>query len=155
MIKKENGEDTLKEYNYHNPHIKSGILILLATLVVTIRGYMGYGIPTSWNKTVLQTILLYTFMGIGKALGGILIDTIGMRKTAIISVVVALPFLLFGDKIMIISLIGVMLFSMTMAVTLELLVSVLKRRPGLAFGYTTIGLFLGTVPIFFVRFITP
>lgn len=52
---------------------------------------------------------------------------------------------------MIISLIGVMFFSMTMAVTLGILVSVLQKTPGLAFGFTTIGLFLGTAPIFFFK----
>ena len=31
-------------------------------------------------------------------------------------------------------------------------VSVLKKAPGVAFGLTTIGLFLGTVPVFFVKF---
>lgn len=51
---------------------------------------------------------------------------------------------------MVVSLIGVALFSMTMSITLAILVSVLKNTPGLAFGFTTIGLFLGTVPIFFV-----
>ena len=72
----------------------------------------------------------------------------------IISILASLPFLCFGDQIMIISLFGIMLFSMTMAVTLALLVSTLKKAPGLAFGLTTIGLFLGTVPIFFYRFTT-
>ena len=62
-----------------------------------------------------------------------------------------LPFLLFGDNIMFISLFGILLFSMTMSITLGLLVSVLKQTPGLAFGLTTIGLFLGTLPIFFFR----
>ena len=52
---------------------------------------------------------------------------------------------------MIVSLIGVMFFSMTMAITLGILVSVLPRTPGLAFGFTTIGLFLGTAPIFFFK----
>ena len=52
---------------------------------------------------------------------------------------------------MIVSLIGVMFFSMTMSITLGILVSVLKKTPGLAFGITTIGLFLGTAPIFFVK----
>lgn len=55
---------------------------------------------------------------------------------------------------MFISLFGIMLFSMTMAVTLGILVSTLKKTPGLAFGLTTIGLFLGTIPIFFIRFTT-
>ena len=55
---------------------------------------------------------------------------------------------------MIISLFGILLFSMTMAITLGLLVSTLKKAPGLAFGLTTIGLFLGTAPIFFIKFTT-
>jgi hypothetical protein len=50
-----------------------------------------------------------------------------------------------------ISLIGVMFFSMTMAITLGIVVSVLKEHPGFAFGFTTIGLFLGTAPIFFFK----
>ena len=143
-----------KKYDYHNPNISSGTLIILAVIVVIVRGYMGYGIPTSWNKTIIQTILLYVSMGLGKALGGILSDTIGIRKTAIISTLGSLPFLLFGDKIMIISLIGVLMFSMTMSITLALLVSVLKKSPGLAFGLTTIGLFIGTAPIFFFKLTT-
>lgn len=140
-----------KNFNYINKKINPLIIILLAIFVVIVRGYMGYGIPTSWNKTVFQTILLYFAMGTGKALGGILSDWIGIRKTAIISILLALPFLLFGDDLMLISLIGVLMFSMTMSITLAILVSVLKNKPGLAFGLTTIGLFLGTVPIFFIK----
>ena len=139
------------QFNYNNSNINSGLIVLLAVIVVIVRGYMGYGIPTAWNKTISQTVLLYVSMGIGKALGGILSDTIGIRKTALISTLGALPFLLFGDNIMIISLIGVLMFSMTMSITLALLVSILKKAPGLAFGLTTIGLFIGTVPIFFFK----
>ena len=43
------------------------------------------------------------------------------------------------------------MFSMTMSITLAILVSVLKDSPGLASGITTIGLFLGTAPIFFIK----
>ena len=91
-------------------------------------------------------------MGLGKALGGILSDAYSVRKIGFISIIASLPFLVFGDNNMYISLIGIMLFSMTMAVTLGLIVSVLKKFPGLAFGYTTIGLFLGTMPVFFFKF---
>ena len=140
-----------KKFNYANKNINPVLIILLTTFVVAIRGFTGYGIPTSWNKTIIQTIILFVFMGIGKALGGVLIDTIGMRKTALWSVLLAIPFLIIGDKLMVVSLIGVMFFSMTMAVTLGLLVDVLKTAPGLAFGYTTIGLFVGSLPTFFVK----
>ena len=139
------------QFNYHSLKIRPSLLIILTILIVVVRGYMGYGIPTTWKKTVFQTIILYVSMGIGKALGGILADNIGFKKTAIYSSLLALPFLLFGNNLMLVSLIGVMLFSMTMAISLGLLVSVLKRTPGLAFGLTTIGLFLGTLPIIFVK----
>lgn len=149
-----NEKSTCKEFNYNSLKVPGGLVVILSVLIVIVRGYMGYGIPTSWNKTIFQTIMLYVSMGVGKALGGILADYFGVRKVALISSLLALPFLLFGDNVMMISLIGVLLFSMTMSITLALLVSVLKNTPGLAFGLTTIGLFLGTVPIFFFKFET-
>ena len=144
-------KDELNKFNYVNDNINPGLVIFIAVFVVVIRGYMGYGIPTTWNKTTLQLILFFITMGIGKALGGILSDKFGIRKVAILSTLIAIPFLCFGDNIMLISLIGIMFFSMTMAITLGILVSVLKKTPGLAFGLTTIGLFLGTAPIFFIK----
>lgn len=147
----ESKEDSCEKFNYNNPKINVHYVILLALFVVIVRGYMGYGLPTSWNKTLIQNIIFYCFMGFGKALGGILSDKIGVKKVAFISTLGALPLLLLGDKIMIISLMGVLFFSMTMSITLALLVSCLKNTPGLAFGLTTIGLFLGTVPIFIFR----
>ena len=150
-----NPKNNCTQFNYHSRKIKPGLIIFLAVFIVIIRGYMGYGIPTSWNKTMIQTILLFCMMGIGKAMGGILSDAFGMKKVAILSMLLSIPFLLFGDNIMIISLIGVFFFSMTMSITLGILVSVLKEKPGLAFGLTTIGLFLGTAPIFFIKVINP
>lgn len=137
-------------YEFVNEKINPFNIILIATFIVIIRGYMGYGIPTNWNKTTLETVLLFFTMGIGKCLGGILSDAYGIRKVGIISTLLAIPFLSFGDDIMVISLVGVMMFSMTMAITLGMLVSVLNENKGLAFGFTTIGLFLGTMPIFFI-----
>ena len=144
-------DSNTNKFDYVKESLNSNIVILVAVLVVIIRGYMGYGIPTSWNKTVFQTVLLFCTMGVGKALGGILSDLFGIRKVAVISCLAAIPFLCFGDNNMFVSLIGVMFFSMTMAITLGILVSKLKKKPGLAFGLTTIGLFLGTAPIFFIK----
>ena len=148
-IEKSSKDDkSLSKYNYSNKNLNAKVIILLATLVVIVRSFMGYGIPTGWNKSLIQSILLFCFMGTGKALGGILIDHIGIRKTVIVSTLCSLPFLIFGEKLMIVSLIGIMLFSMTMAITLALIVSELKKYPGVAFGFTTLGLFLGSIPFF-------
>lgn len=144
-------ETVLTGFNYSDSDKATWFVIVAATLIVAVRGFIGYGIPTSWNKTVVQTIALYVAMGVGKGMGGILIDTIGMKKTALLSILLSIPFLVFGDNLMAVSLIGVFLFSMTMPVTLGILVSVLNDMPGLAFGFTTLGLFLGTVPIFFFK----
>lgn len=144
-------ESNLAAYDLTDPNRSNRTVLVLAVLVVVVRAYMGYGIPTTWNKTQVQTVLLYCAMGVGKALGGVLIDRIGVRKTALISTIGALPFLLAGNNLMMISLFGIMLFSMTMAITLGLLVSRLKEAPGVAFGLTTIGLFLGTLPVFVFR----
>ena len=141
-------------FRYAKPEIPAGIIIAMAVAIVAVRGFMGYGIPTSWNKSVIQTVMLFSFMGIGKALGGILADRLGFRKTALLSTLLAAPFLMAGDNHMTISLIGVMLFSMTMAITLGILVSVMPATPGLAFGWTTIGLFMGSAPVFFFKFTT-
>ena len=141
----------LESYHFSNKKINSKTIITLAVFVVIVRAYMGYGIPTTWNKTLIQTILLYCSMGIGKAMGGILIDSIGIKKTALLSTIGSLPFLVFGNNIMTISLIGIMMFSMTMAITLGVIVSELKKYPGVAFGFTTLGLFLGSLPVFVFR----
>lgn len=146
----ESKAESLK-FDYHNKKIPLGLIVLGAFFVVIIRGYIGYGIPTSWNKTIIQTVILYVTMGLGKALGGILSDLFGIRKIAVVSCLLSIPFLCLGNNLMIVSLIGVMMFSMTMSITLAILASVLKTKPGLAFGITTIGLFIGTAPIFFIK----
>ena len=143
--------DNYKKYSYHNNKLPLNVIIFLAIIVIIIRGYMGYGIPTSWNKSTLQAILLYSFMGLGKAVGGILADNFGVKKIALLSASISLPFLLLGNNYMILSLIGIMFFSMNMSITLYLIISALKNTPGLAFGLTTIGLFLGTLPVFFIQ----
>ena len=59
----------LNKYNYSNKKINRNIVIILATTVVIVRAYMGYAIPTSWNKTIIQSILIYFTMGTFKAIG--------------------------------------------------------------------------------------
>lgn len=145
-----NYKEAKTKFDYANPKLSPHLIVALAVLVVVVRGYMGYGIPTSWNKTTIQTVILFCTMGLGKCLGGLLSDAYGIKKIGTISTLLAIPFLCFGNDLMIVSLLGVMMFSMTMSITLALLVSIYKDRPGLAFGFTTIGLFLGTAPIFFI-----
>lgn len=130
-------------------------VILLSALAVCARSYVGYAIPTGWIETDLQTVALFCCMGLGKAAGGFLSDRFGAKRTAVSTLLLSLPFLLCGGTRMGVSLIGIALFSMTMPVTLSALVSVMPDAPGLCFGITTVGLFAGSLPAFFVRPSTP
>lgn len=150
-LKDPDGSDNLRLYRFDNPKLGTAMVIGLALFAVAVRAFMGYGIPTLWNKTMLQTVVLFFFMGAGKLLGGVLTDAVGVRKTTVISTLGAVPFLLLGADMMYVSVIGVAIFNMTMAVTLAILVSRMPNRPGVAFGITTIGLFMGTLPMFFFR----
>jgi hypothetical protein len=140
-----------KSINIHNNKLPLGIFLVFVMFAVACRSYTSYAIPIAWKKTEFQAILLFSFMGIGKMMGGVFADNIGYRKTSILSLLVSLPFLAFGNSIMILSLLGVMLYSMTMPITVGLLVSKFKNAHCFAFGITTIALFLGIAPAFFVQ----
>lgn len=126
-------------------------LLILAFSVIAIRSYIGYAIPTEWNKTKIQAILLFFTMGAGKALGALMCDKVGYYRTALVSSVLSLPFLLFGNSNMILSLIGIGLFSMTMPVTIAILISLFPNQQCFSFGISTVALFVGTLPAFFLR----
>lgn len=153
MLKKDNPKesDECKGFNYVIKGRNVVIVALAAFFIVAVRSYIGYGIPMEWKTTMVQSVILYCFMGVGKALGGIMSDKIGIRKTAFICIIGALPFLILGNKMMIISLIGITFFSMTTAVTLGMVISVMKMAPGAAFGVTTIALFAGATISWFVK----
>lgn len=130
------------------------VVLFVAFVVVMLRSYMGFVVPISWKETFFHTIVLSLGLGIGKALGGYLCDVIGYRKVGFISTIACVPFIALGNKYMFLSLVGLLLFSMTMSVTYAMALSVIKRNPGVAFGVTTIGLFAGALPLFFFRFST-
>ena len=137
------------------PFLSAALLLLAVTMVGTVNAltsnYLYYLI------TAVITIIYTTIFLRGKLYLRIIIPiavsniSIAYLTVSVMSASGALPFLLCGSELMTVSLIGVTFFSMTMAVTLALIVSVMKKYPGVAFGFTTVGLFLGTVPVFFVR----
>lgn len=137
--------DECKGFDYVKAGKSAAAVVTGVFVIVAVRSYIGYGIPMTWKTTLTQSVLLFVFMGTGKALGGFLSDRIGIRKTAFISIIGALPFLILGNRLMIVSLIGIMFFSMTMSVTLGMVISVMRIAPGTAFGVTTAALFAGAV----------
>lgn len=149
---REDGENSpLCGFSYDDPSLPLSAFLLLCTATVAVRAYAAYSVPTEWLTETWEIALQFVVMGLGKALGGVAADRIGARKTSAYSLLLSIPLLCLGNCFMIVSLIGIFLYSMTMTVSLALLVSRLDRNPGAAFGITTIGLFLGVAPAFFFR----
>lgn len=135
-----------------NKKYSFAVILLIAIIVVMVRSYMGFVIPINWKSEFYHSILLFTFLGIGKAIGGLLCDKFGYKFVVTISTLLCVPFIIIGKDFMFASLFGMLLFSMTMSVTYAMALSIIKNNPGVAFGVTTIGLFLGAVPVFFIKF---
>ena len=52
----EKEDNPCKYFNYQNKKVKPYVIIILMVMIVIVRGYIGYGIPTSWNKTLMETM---------------------------------------------------------------------------------------------------
>lgn len=140
----------LAKVNICRENIPVAVILLSAFFVTAIRGFIGYAIPTSWCETVPDFFLLFFLMGTGKALGGILADRFGAGIVGVSSTLLCIPMIVLGRNVTVVSVIGVMLFSMTMAITFGMTLNALENNPGIAFGITTIGLYVGSmVPEFY------
>ena len=85
----------------------------------------------------------------GNVLGGLLADRWGWWKTAVCGLLLAIPLLApWGDGTWAI-VAGMVLLQTTMPVTLLAMDRVLDGEPGFVFGLAALGVFLGSVPIYF------
>lgn len=152
ITRKELENRNIPKFDIVKKNINVSYIIIIAFVVVMVRSFLGYAIPISWKKEIWHSILLFFVMGFGKALGGILSDKFGAKVVGVSSTLLCIPFLIIGDSNMVVSVIGVFMFSMTMSITFGMLLSVMDEYIGVAFGITTIGLYLGVVPTFLFSF---
>lgn len=139
-----------KEFRCTQPHQNlpvSGIAVLMLCcfLVVILRSWVGLAVSYPWK--VQYAGLAVIAVALGKFSGGFLAARFGVLKTASATVLLAAICYLFGD-IPAVGLAAVLLFNMSMPLTLYLLARNLPRQPGLAFGLLTFGLFLGFLPVY-------
>ncbi|MBC5735743.1 hypothetical protein [Lawsonibacter faecis] len=119
-------------------------LICLA-LVVVLRSYLGLAAQFPWKAG--YAVPLVAALVLGKALGGLLADRFGLRRTAAVSLGTAALLFLLAD-VPAAGIAGVFLFNMTMPLTLWGAAGLLPGAKGFAFGLLTFGLFLGFLPVF-------
>lgn len=119
---------------------------VLVFLVVIIRSYYGFAARFSWNSTLLTGLIFTLCVVAGKAAGGFLADRLGVFWATVISLAGAGILALFANLSPAVGCAMILLFNMTMPMTLTLLAMLWKELPGFAFGTLMMALFLGTLP---------
>lgn len=127
------------------------MIIAFSCFAIAIRAYAGGLIPTHWKSTQLLMLLPGFGACAGKAVGGYLGDRFGAKNIGVFSLLLSIPFICFGNGIVIFSIVGIVLFNMTMPITLCVIASKFPNNPGLAFGISTLALLFGSIPGFVFR----
>ena len=127
----------------------AGMLFRKAALclftAVLFRSYAGTIMRYGWKKALLAFLFTVGIV-LGKMLGGVIGDRAGWRRTAVVSLAVSGLLFLAADRHAVCGIAAVFLFNMTMPLTLSALAGMYPDREGMAFGLTTLALFLGTLP---------
>ena len=125
------------------------LLMAIACLffVVCIRSFTGLALDFAWDGINIWGILLLCAAAIGTIGGGFAADRFGLRKIAIFATGFAAVLFLFPmtppPGIM-----AVLLFSMTMPITLWAAAKIMPGAKGFAFGLLTVGQFIGFLPVY-------
>jgi FSR family fosmidomycin resistance protein-like MFS transporter len=115
-------------------------------LVVCLRSYAGMTLAFPWTGDGNWGYALVLAVVLGKAAGGFLADRFGVaRASAVTLISSAALFLLPGVPLC--GVAAVLLFNMTMPMTLWAVERLFPGAKGFAFGLLTFGLFLGFVPV--------
>ncbi len=126
-------------------------VIFLCLISIAIRSFTGMTLSVDWKTNTFLTILPGLCAFGGKFAGGILADRFGARRVGTISMLLSIPLLYcFSSNIALCSA-GLLMFNITMPLTLWGVALRLPGQPGFAFGLTTLALLAGSFPVFFIR----
>lgn len=119
----------------------------LLLLVVCLRSYVGLTLSFPWKGTGYWAVALVCAVVFGKTAGGFASDRFGAAKTACVSLgIAALLFLV--PQIPAAGVLSLLLFNMTMPITLWAMAKIFPGAKGFSFGLLTFGLFLGFLPVY-------
>lgn len=123
------------------------LVVGILFFVVALRAVIGSGLAMPWKSQPSLLWALTLAVVIGKASGGILADRFGRVAIGVGALLVSAPLLIVGPSLAPLGIAGMLLFNMTMPVTLVALADALPERPGFAFGLTCLALIAGTLPL--------
>ncbi len=140
-LSSENAEFSLPE---KNAALWGGLVLL--TAVVLLRSFAGFGMSFSW-KSGFGAFLAVICAASGKLFGGFASDRLGSGTASAASLGTAALLCLFGENILC-GAAAILLFNMTMPVTLRKAADICSGCKGFSFGLMTFGLFCGFIPVY-------
>ena len=129
-------------------HREKRIVIFCCLAVVILRSYIGMAVALPWKTTVFMSLVSVCAVVTGKIAGGFLAAKFGIRKTIVLSLLIAAVCYPLCSQVAA-GWLALFFFNMTMPITLYLLVRCFPELSGFSFGLLTFGLFLGFLPIYF------
>jgi len=117
-------------------------------VVVCLRSYVGLTLSFPWKSISHWGAALVCAVVFGKTIGGFFADRFGLIKTSCVSLGIASILFLF-PQIPAAGIISVLLFNMTMPITLWAMAKIFPGAKGFSFGLLTFGLFIGFLPVHF------
>lgn len=147
-ISHENARYEASALQANSPIASSRVItaVALLFLVVCLRSFVGLAINFPWKSNLLYGIPLICAVVFGKTAGGFLADRFGDSRIAVISLGIA-SLLFFFPGIPAAGILSLLLFNMTMPITLWAVAQAVPDAKGFAFGLLTFGLFVGFLPV--------
>jgi len=130
------------------PDVARAVIGLLL-LSVAIRALVGGAAARGYDRTQWLVVGLPVAAVAGKALGGVIADRAGWTRTTVAALVVAAPVVAFVQPHPAVLLLGLMVFQLTMPVTLVAVARMIPERLATGFGLTCLALILGALPTMF------
>ena len=143
----ENGRSENVSFEIENIKGISIIVLLSMSFVVIINSYMSVAVSFSWQVGVWAVVCAIGIF-IGKILGGVLSDKFGIKIASIISLLGSAVFFMFSSN-QICGTIALLLFAMTVPMTLWIPARILPKAKGFSFGIVKFSIFIGAVLYFF------
>jgi len=114
---------------------------------VTVRALVGGAVSGSWRGISTEVMLLLALAACGgKMLGGFVSDRLGWATTSVAALLISAPLVSALVRTPVGAVLGMLIFQMTMPVTLKAMHHILPTRPGLAFGIPCLALLVGALP---------
>jgi len=123
--------------------------LFLLLLTVVMRAFTGFFVNFPWKSDLKLLLLLTLAIVAGKAFGGIAADRFGWRKITVGGLLASSALITFASSSAPCAIAGILMFNMTMPVTLVAVSKLLPGRPAFSLGLTCLALILGALPAFY------